>query len=89
MADKERLSRFVRAFIASMGGIASPFEGITQEQLKSASKLSKIMDRFDKSSFAGERANAFKILQTNLAQLNWNFDGFREVHEALNPGEDR
>lgn len=72
-----------------MGGIASPFEGITQEQLKSASKLSKIMDRFDKSSFAGERANAFKILQTNLAQLNWNFDGFREVHEALNPGEDR
>lgn len=89
VVDKEKIRRFVQAFIASLGGIESPFPGITQAQLKNASRLSKILDRFDKSSYEGERANAFKILQSNLANLHWNMDAFRAVHEALDAGADR
>ncbi|CAE7255256.1 MFHAS1 [Symbiodinium sp. CCMP2592] len=89
VVDKEKIRRFVKAFIASLGGIESPFPGITQAQLKNASRLSKILDRFDKSSYEGERANAFKILQSNLANLHWNMDAFRDVHEALDAGADR
>ena len=83
--DKEKLTRFVRAFIASMGGIQSPFEGISQEQLKNASRLSKILDRFDRSNYPGERANAFRILQSNLQNMDMSLDAFRPLHEAMTP----
>eukprot|EP00434_Breviolum_minutum_P027865 symbB.v1.2.024651.t1/scaffold2351.1/size81609/2 len=83
--DKEKLTRFVSAFIASMGGIQSPFEGISQEQLKNASRLSKILDRFDRSNYPGERANAFRILQANLQNMDMSLDAFRPLHEAMTP----
>ena len=34
------------------------------------------------SEFAAGRANAFNIIQHNLADLHWDLDGLRKIHSA-------
>mmetsp|Transcript_46784 Transcript_46784/g.100002 ORF Transcript_46784/g.100002 Transcript_46784/m.100002 type:complete len:310 (+) Transcript_46784:92-1021(+) len=86
--DKVRVSNFTKAFMASLGAISNPFPGISSEQLQKASRLGKVLDRMDKSSYAAERSNAFKIIQHNLADLQWDLEGLRTVHVAMTPGAD-
>ncbi len=74
VCDKNRVINFTRAFIGSLGGIKNPFVGISQDDLKKVSRLSKVLDRLDKSSYPAERANAFRIIQSNLGDLNLDMD---------------
>eukprot|EP00931_Biecheleriopsis_adriatica_P075280 TRINITY_DN49182_c0_g1_i1.p1 TRINITY_DN49182_c0_g1~~TRINITY_DN49182_c0_g1_i1.p1 ORF type:complete len:317 (+),score=64.55 TRINITY_DN49182_c0_g1_i1:41-991(+) len=87
--DKVHTTNFVKALIASMKGIDNPFPFMTKEQLEKMSQLSKILDRFDdKGNHGGERANAFRLLQAKLADMNLNMNDLRTVHESADPGLD-
>eukprot|EP00933_Yihiella_yeosuensis_P072688 TRINITY_DN81165_c0_g1_i1.p1 TRINITY_DN81165_c0_g1~~TRINITY_DN81165_c0_g1_i1.p1 ORF type:complete len:382 (-),score=62.25 TRINITY_DN81165_c0_g1_i1:339-1484(-) len=86
--DRKRVEIFTKAFIASLGGIQDPFPGISTEQLQKASRLGKVLDRMNRSSFASERSNACRIIQRNLADLAMDLDDLRKVHGSLSPGPD-
>ncbi len=63
--DKERVHNYVRAFVASLGGIEHPFANVSSEALSKLSRLGKFLDRMA-SPYEHERANAFRILSSHL-----------------------
>mmetsp|Transcript_62135 Transcript_62135/g.189725 ORF Transcript_62135/g.189725 Transcript_62135/m.189725 type:complete len:422 (-) Transcript_62135:102-1367(-) len=87
VAKQRRFTRFVDTLMASLG--ATRLAGVTEEQMAELGRLRKMLKRADdRANFAGERANASRLISAALRRLEWSDTGLRDVCGALDAGSD-